>query len=86
MTDNFREFVTSGAIQAFENYFFFACDTCSLQGRVYGWGTVLYKHILDTTIVTIITQQSSNYYKPIKCIFLLATMAAIIAYFHLLFS
>ena len=24
----------------------FSCDTCSLKGRVYGLGTVLYKHFL----------------------------------------
>ena len=49
--------------------------------------TVLYKPLLVTIIITILTQRSSYYYKAIsKCIFLLATIAAIIAYFHLLFS
>ena len=57
-----------------------------MVGAVYGRGTVLYKHFLVTIINTILTQRSSNYYKPIKCMFLLATMAAIIAYFHSLFS
>lgn len=64
--DNFRKFVTSGAIQI---VIMNSSDTCSPQEQLCGRGySALETHFL-LTVVIILNQRSTYYYRPIKRIF-----------------